>query len=231
MDDNLDGVIAKAGTVYSVRGEQLEAITNVVKLPFDVEVKTNCTFKVADGKERKLEDDQMIRSDGWLVSGQAVIQSVDDLTRRMYPEFVVHGAEGLIQPVYDFVWLRARTVYIVRDGVAEPLKSPMTFSNGLCLAPDASCVYPGGARSRIVDGQLFRLDGTPIPAKDAVTLKNGTVFVQKDATLVSLQRVEIMGMNEGTSVHGDGRIRSRDGTIVQLKEGQTILIEGVATRR
>jgi hypothetical protein len=232
MDDNLDGVIAKAGTVYCMRGEQLEALTNVLKLPFDVEVKTNGAFKVTDGKERKLEDGQMIRSDGWLVSGEAVIQRVDDDSiRRMYSLFVVHGAEGLIQPVVDFVWMRAGTVFVVRDGVAEELRASMTFSNGLYLAPDASCVYPGGGRSRIVDGQLFRLDGTTIPAKDAVTLKNGTVFVQKDATLISLQQVGIIGMNEGTAVHGDGLIRSRDGTTFRLREGQTILIEGVATRR
>jgi hypothetical protein len=82
-----------------------------------------------------------------------------------------------------------------------------------------------------MDGQLFRLDGTAIVPKDTVTLKNGRVVVQRDGSLISLSPVQIMGMNDGTRVRGDGLIQNPDGTTVQLHEGQTILVEGVIVRR
>jgi len=99
------------------------------------------------------------------------------------------------------------------------------------VAPDGYCVYSDGGRSRLVDGQLFRLDGTFVPAKDTVTLKNGHVTVQKSGTLVPLTPIQIMGMNDGTRVHGDGFIQRLDGTTMQLREGQTILVDGVIVRR
>jgi hypothetical protein len=66
-------------------------------------------------------------------------------------------------------------IIVVRDGAATTLTEPMRFPNNLRIAPDGSCNYPDGSPSRLADGQAFRLDGTTIPAKDAVTLKNGWV--------------------------------------------------------
>jgi len=40
-----------------------------------------------------------------------------------------------------------------------------------------------------------------------------------------------MGMADGTRVRGDGLIQEQDGTTTQLREGQTILFEGVIVRR
>ena len=76
------------------------------------------------------------------------------------------------------------------------------------------------------DGQLFRLDGTAVAAKDTVTLKNGRVVVQKDGHMITLQPVQIMGMSDGTRVRGTGIVEKHDGTNIQLSEGQTILIDG-----
>ena len=75
------------------------------------------------------------------------------------------------------------------------------------------------------------MDGTVIPAKDTATLINGRVVVQKDGSLIPLSPVQIMGMSDGTRVRGDGTITKRDGSTSQLREGRTVLIEGVIVGR
>ena len=207
-DSAVDGVTVKDNEVYSIQGGVLEVLTENLKLPFDVEVITNGSFTVADGKERKLEEGQVLRNDGWLLK-----------------------PDGSMQPVFDHVTMQNGHVIVVRDGEATTLTEPMRFPNNLSIAPDGSCTYPDGSSSRLADGQMFRLDGTAIPAKDAVTLKNGQVVVQKDGTLIPLSPVQIMGMNDGTRVYGDGRIQKQDGTMTQLVEGQTILIAGPVIKR
>ena len=207
-DNSVDGVTVKDGKVYCMRGDQLELLTENLEFPFNVKVDTNGTFEVAGGKERQLGEGQVIRRDGWLLN-----------------------PAGSIQPVFDHVAMKEGRVIVVRDGQAGPLTKPMIFPNNLNVAPDGSCVYPDGTSSRLMDGQLFRLDGTVIPGKDTVTLKNGRVVVQKQGTLISLLPIQIMGMADGTRVRGDGLIQKQDGTTTQLREGQTILFEGVIVRR
>jgi hypothetical protein len=202
-DNLVDGVTVKDQTVYCLRGDQLEVLTENLELPFKVRVDTNGTFQVADGKERQLEAGQVLRRDGWLLN-----------------------PDGSIQPVFDHVAMKEGRVIVVRDGQAGPLTEPMIFPNKLNVAPDGTCAYPDGSHSRLMDGQLFRLDGTAILSKDTVTLKNNRVVVQKEGKLITLLPVQIMGMNDGTRVRGDGLIQKHDGTTTQLGEGQTILVEG-----
>jgi hypothetical protein len=206
-DDQVDGVTLKDGKVNCILGDQLEAPTNIVKLPFEVEVSTNGTFTVAKGKERKLLEGQVIRNDGWLLN-----------------------PDGSVQPVFDYVTMKGANVLVVRDGKAVTLTKPMTFPNNMNIAPDGSCVYPDGARTRLMDGQLFRLNGTPILSKDTITLIKGRVVVQKDGSLITLNSVQIMGMNDGTRVYGKGYIEKPDGTTIQLREGRTILVDGALVR-
>lgn len=206
-DGQVDGVTVKDQKVYSMSGDKLEILADNLKFPFNVEVDTNGCFTVGKGKARTLQAGQVIRRDGWLLN-----------------------PDGSVEPVFDHVTMQGGVVKVVRDGLAEPLAKPMNFANGLSLAPDGSCVYPDGAHARLMDGQLFRLDGTPIASKDTITLKNGGVVVQKEGTLIRLSPVQIMGMNDGTRVRGDGSIQKRDGTTIQLREGQTILIEGALVR-
>ncbi|HZI31443.1 MAG TPA: DUF6799 domain-containing protein, partial [Candidatus Binatia bacterium] len=201
----VDGVTVKGGKAYYIRGEELKPITNELTLPFDVEMNTNGIFKIGDdGKERKLQEGQVIRSDGWLTS-----------------------PDGAVQPVYDHIAVKAGRVVVVRDGQGNALAESMTCTNGLNLAPDGWCVYPGGRRARLLDGQLFQLDGSTIPAEDAATLVNGQVVVQKDGGLIHLVPVQMMGMDDGTKVYGNGTIQKHDGTTMKLKEGQTVLMEGI----
>jgi hypothetical protein len=204
----VDGVTVKGGVVYTVQGGRLEILQDNLKLPFDVEVNANGTFKVAKGKERRLTEGQEILREGWLLN-----------------------PDGSIQPVIDHVAMKAGKVMVVRDGQPEALGNPMTFPNNMTVAPDGMCTDSSGRRFRLVDGQLFQLDGAPLPAKDAVTLKNGRVVVQKDGTMIRLTPVQVMGMNDGTRVRGTGVIEKQNGTTIQLAEGQTILIEGLYIKR
>ena len=204
----VDSFTVKNGTIYAMHGDDLDALAKNIKLPFDVEVTTNGTFTVANGKERKLLEGQILRSDGWLLN-----------------------PDGSVQPVFDHVTFKGAKVLVVRNGQAVPLTKPMTFPNNLYVEPDGYCVYPDGARTRLWDGQLFRLDGTPMLSKDTVTLIKGQVVVQKDGSLIKLSPVQLMGMNDGTRVFGKGYIEKPDGTTIQLREGETILLNGALVKR
>jgi hypothetical protein len=204
-ESSADGVTVKNGEPYCLRGEQLEALTENIKLPLDIEVNTNGCFKVGKGKERKLEEGQVLRRDGWLLN-----------------------PDGSVWPAFDYVAMKEGKVIAVRDGEADTLTEAMVFPNKLTISPDGMCAYPDGNRMRLVDGQLFRLDGTAILAKDTVTLKNGRVVVQKSGKLITLLPDQIVGMNDGTRIQGDGTIHRRDGSIIPLQEGKTVTVEGVA---
>jgi len=201
----VDGVTVKGDTVYSMQGGRLDMLTDDLKLPFDIVVSTNGCFKVGDGQERKLQDGQVLRRDGWLVN-----------------------PDGSAWPVFDYVALKDGKVIVVRDGQTETLTKTITLSSHMQIAPDGSCVYPNGSSARLVDGQIFRLDGVSVPSKDTVTLEKGQVVVQKSGKLISLKPTEIMGMNDGTRVQWDGTVIKPDGTTTQLREGQTIFIDGPA---
>jgi len=204
-DSSADAVTITNSNVYVLRGEQSEVLTENLKFPLDVEVTTNGTFTVANGQERKLGEGQVLRRDGWLLD-----------------------ADGSAWPVFDYVAMKEGKVVVVRDGQAETVTESMTLSNKLTISPDGSCVYPNGGRSRLVDGQLYRLDGSLIPAKDTITFKSGQVLVHKSGKLISLKPSQIMGMNDGTKVQWNGTLIKPDGTTMQLGEGQTVFVDGPA---
>lgn len=207
--DNVDGVTVKNQEVYEIQGDKLDPLTQNLKLAFDVEVSTNGTFKVGDdGKERQIQEGQVVRNDGWLLN-----------------------PNGSVEPVFDHVAMKNGRVYVVRDGESSALSKEMTFPNGMTVNPEGYGSNLPDGRIRLQDGQLFHLDGTPIQAKDTISMKNGRVVVQKSGTLIPLSSVQIMGMDNGTRVRGDGTIWKRDGTTFQLKEGQTILVEGAKYSR
>jgi hypothetical protein len=207
-DDLADAAAVKGQSAYSVRGEDWQMLQTVLKFPQEVEVNTNGEFTVAGGKARKLLEGQLLLHDGWIV----------------YPD-------GSIEPVVDHVQMKAGRVIVVRDGVVTTVTAQMTFPNGLSISPDGWADYPSGSHARLADGQLFRMDGSPIPAKDTVTLKGGAVVVQKDGSLIRLVSNQIMGMNDGTKVQGDGFLVRPDGTVIRLYEGETVFVEGRAARQ
>jgi hypothetical protein len=87
-----------------------------------------------------------------------------------------------------------------------------------------------GKTTRILDGQIFKLDGSALPAKDSATLKDGKVVVQKDGSLLPVQPRQSIMMSDGTKVFGDGSVIMKDGKKVTLSEGQTLVLDGVVRR-
>ena len=204
IDTSQDGVTVKNQEAYRVQGGQMSELTENVKFAHDIEVSTNGTFKVADGKERSIDEGQILRSDGWLLN-----------------------SDGSLWPAFDYVAQKAGKVVVVRDGQAKPLDNTMNFPNGMSISADGWCTYPDNRRSRMLDGQMFQLDGTPIQGRDTVTFRNGQVVVQKDGALITLSPPKTMGLNDGSKVESDGSIVQRDGSKTQLKEGQTVIVPGL----
>ena len=203
-NDSADSVTFKNNEVYAIRGDQQEVITNDLKFPHDVEISTNGTFKVGKGKARKFTEGQVLLRDGWLLN-----------------------PGGSFQPVMDHVIMKEGRALIVRDGRAEDLKQTLIFPNNASITPDGYYTYPTtGRRARLNDGEWFQLDGTPIPTKDAATLINGQVVMQRDGSRIPLQPAQRMGMNDGTWVSWDGTVQPPTGPTYKLREGQTVLIVG-----
>ncbi len=73
---------------------------------------------------------------------------------------------------------------------------------------------------------MFRMDGTGIMGKDTATLKNGSVIVQRGGKLIALKPGQIMGMNEGSKVYGNGQVQPQNGPATKMDEGQTLLFNG-----
>ena len=207
-NDPVDSVTFKNNQTYSVRGGQQEVIADNLQFPHDVEVTTNDTFKVGKGPERKFEEGQVLLRDGWLLS-----------------------PDGSFQPVMDHVMMKEGQVLVVHDGQAEKFTRTMSFPTKASIDPDGFYNYPDGRRTRLNDGEWFKLDGTPIPTKDAATLINGQVVMQKDGSRIILKLAQRMSMNDGTWVSGDGTIQPLNGPAYKLREGQTVLIVGPTIKR
>src|SRR3974390_2790426 len=77
-DDSAEGATVKDNKTYSVRGDRLEALTQNLTFPFEVEVGTNGDFQVAGGKKRSIQEGQIIRRDGWMLNPDGSVEPVFD---------------------------------------------------------------------------------------------------------------------------------------------------------
>jgi hypothetical protein len=188
------------GTQFRQGGGEYEPLTNSMTLARDIEVFTNCMFRVNEGKDRPLPEGQTLRADGFMLS-----------------------ADGSIVPVRDHIEMTKGMVMVYKDGKGSALTSTLTLPDGTGISSDGSYVRSSGRRSRLADGQLLTLEGAPIQGFDTISMHGGRVVVYKSGSLIPLQSaVVIMGMADGTRVRGDGVITSPTGTTSQLKEGQII---------
>lgn len=200
-------VTMKDGQMYALTGGSMALMKAEVELPQALRVMTNGTYTVKGGKVRSFKEGQSLGADGMLTS-----------------------PDGSIVPVFDHVVMRAGQPRIMRDGNLSALSSAVTLADGTRITPDGF-VEKQGRRLRLLDGQIFRLDGTKVPAKDTITLRNGKVTVQKDGSLLHVAPGRSLMMNDGTKVFGDGTVVLKDGTRKQLAEGEILTVEGVVTRR
>lgn len=201
-------VTRKSDGLFIVKAGKAEPMTEEVNFPKDIKVTTNGTFTVQNGKERELTTGQRLLSDGMLIS-----------------------PDGSIEPVQDHVAMKRGKMLLVKDGESRPVEQPITLPDGTRVLPDGRILTRTGGVRRIIDGQLFTLGGQEIAAKDTITLKDGKVIIQKDGSLMEVERGRSMMMNDGTKVLGDGTVVKRDGTKSKLTEGQIITVEGVVKRR
>jgi hypothetical protein len=199
-----EAVSCRTNRTVLERDGQLELLKEELSFSHDIKVLTNCTFRVNNGKIRPLQEGQSLRADGNLLQ-----------------------ADGSIQPVFDHIAMTAGAVRLFKDGEAQALDAAFTLPDGSTINPDGSYTRPSGRRSRLVDGQIIGLDGAALPSQDTITLRDGRVVVSRSGTLLTLKPNEIMGMDDGRKVKGDGVILERDGSSTKLEEGQTVVIEGV----
>jgi hypothetical protein len=177
-------------------------------MPGGIEVFTNGTFRVKEGKTRLLKEGEILRADGYLLQ-----------------------PDGSVMPVFDHIAVSKGRVMVFKDGEGEALSAPLTLPDGSVINPDGSYWRPSGSygrRGRLGEGRLLTLEGTALGGLDTVSLRNGKVVVYQSGAWISLQAPnQVMGTHDGTRVRGDGFVTFRDRTTIQLAEGQTITAPGI----
>jgi hypothetical protein len=204
----IEGVTKSKDQLLILQGGTNAPLTTDTGLPFGVMVMTNGTFTVEKGKPRELLEGQVLRADGNL----------------LYPD-------GTLTPVFNHLAMKLGKVVVVIDGQATALTGATNLADGSTLYPDGRQISANGHPSQLVDGQLIKPDGSWLPVKDTISLKNGKVIVYRDGAVYPLQSFQVMGMSDGTLVKGDGTITQLDGKKIKLTENQTILVDGVAVKR
>jgi hypothetical protein len=197
----------KGDHVYVLPGGQILEAPDEAKLPFDVVVQTNGTFTVKDGKKRQLQEGESLGADGMLTK-----------------------PDGTIVPVMDYVTLSRGHVVVVKDGETSELTSVLKLGDGTAISADGQITPRVGLPRRLLDGELFRLEGGALPTRDSITMQNGRVSVQKDGSKIDVEPGRSITMNDGTKVFGDGTLVKFNGEKMKLAEGQILTLEGVFTR-
>lgn len=203
-----ESVLRKDDQVMLLRGGKSTLLEEEVTVAGDVKMMTNGFFTVKGGKERELKEGQSLSEDGTLTS-----------------------ADGSVMPVWDHVAMKNGRITVVRDGEGAPLEQAMTLPDGSTLLPDGLITRGLGGQDRLLDGQLLRLDGTPLAAKDTITKRDNKVVVQKDGSVLTLAPGRNIMMNDGTKVMGDGTVIMSDGRTISLAEGQILTVEGVVRKK
>jgi hypothetical protein len=199
-----DGVICLTNRSLLQRGGEMTLLKAEMTMPGGIEVLTNGTFRVNQGKPRLLKEGQILREDGFLLN-----------------------PDGSTMPVCDHLALSGARVMVFKDGDGEALAAPLTLPDGSIINPDGTYARAGRS-SRLVDGQLVTLEGASLAGLDTISFRNGKVVVYKTGAVIPLQsRDVIMGMYDGTRVKGDGFITFHNGTTTQMTEGQIITAPGV----
>jgi len=199
----------KNGAVLvSLQSGDTQTATNEITLPESIKVMTNGTFTVRGGKQRKLRDGQILGADGNLTS-----------------------PDGTVEPVVDHVVLKGGRLWLVKDGERQPATSEVRLGDGTRIRPDGTITGTDGRIRRMLDGQICKFSGAPIPTTDTITVKDGKVILQKDGGRVTLKPGQTIMMSDGTKVSADGTILKADGTRAKVGEGEILKLPGVLPRK
>jgi hypothetical protein len=203
-NSSTEAVTCRTNRTLLRRGGEWTTLASRMTMAGGITVFTNGTFRVNEGKTRRLEAGQILRADGILLN-----------------------PDGSVMPVFDHIGMSNGRVTVFKDGEGEGLTAALALPDGSTINPDGSYIR-GTRRSRLVDGQLLTLEGAAMAGLDTITLINGKVVVYKSGALIRLESpTQIMGLRDGSRVRADGLVTARDGTTFQLTEGQTITVEGL----
>ena len=200
----VDLVVMKDGKpTLQVDGE-FKPLEKDLALTPAITVLTNGTFTVHEGSPRELKEGQTLRKDGMLLNPNGTIATVED-----------HA-----------ILLKGK-VWIYQNGSGAPLQTEFAMPDGTRISATGQIRTASGEFRRMVEGQMFKLTGEALPTKDSVTMRNGTVFVQKEGTQFAIKPRQSIMMNDGTKVYGSGKLENRDGATQTVAEGQVILLPGI----
>lgn len=199
-----ESVLFKGSRVAARAGGKEFQPTNTVVLASEVRVGTNGSFTVATGKKRQLSEGQGIDATGMLAS-----------------------PDGTLVPVIDHLVMLKGMLNLVKDGESQKLSREYKLADGSVIGPDGTVRGADGRLRRLLDGQIFKLDGSAIGTADTVTRIKGEIVLQKDGGRVTLRPAQTIMMSDGTKVSGNGTVTKPDGTRVTIKEGEILRIEGV----
>jgi hypothetical protein len=204
----VERAFVKDGAVQVVQAGVTSPLTNELTLPNDIKVTTNTTFRVGKGKERPLLEGQVLDAEGMLTS-----------------------PDGSVVPVLDHVAMRKGQVTVARDGEVAPLPGRLVLGNGVAVTPDGRFTLPDGNQTKLLDGEMFRLNGQPIPARDTVLWRGGTMRLQKDGSPLTVPATSSLMMSDGTKVFGNGTVVMKDGSTRKLAEGEILALPGVQRKQ
>src|SRR5258708_1825969 len=137
--NSVDRVALKNGAVLAMRDGVYLPLTNEVAMPHAIKVMTNGTFRVHDGKERRLTEGQVLAADGILTS-----------------------PDGALMPVFDHIALRKGEPVLAKDGELLPLDKDMDLADGQRVSADGYLVGKSGVRRKLLDGEVFALTGQTV---------------------------------------------------------------------
>lgn len=204
---SIEQATLKEGKVVVVQNGNTVPLKGTGILPNDIKVNTNGTFTVKAGKARPLKEGQVLDREGMLTS-----------------------PDGTIVPVIDHVAMKAGKLMVFEGGEGRALDRDVVFPDGSRILTDGTLRSPNGGMKRLIDGELIKLDGQEMAARDSITLQEGKVVVQKDGGVVTLSPNQTIMMNDGSKVYADGTVERSDGSKVALTEGQIVTVEGVVKK-
>jgi len=201
-------VTVTEGSPVVMEDGQRHPLKQNLDLTSAIQVRTNGTFTVNQGKPRKLLEGQILDQEGMLTN-----------------------PNGTTKTVWDHLTKERGQMVLFRDGKGSALQQAITLPTGVEVRPNGVIALPDGQINRFLEGQIMKLDGTVLAATDTVMLKNGTVYVQKDGSQFPLRRRQSLMMNDGTKVFGTGKVAQKNGETIQLAEGQILKIKGITFGR
>jgi hypothetical protein len=204
---SVDRVAFHEGKLLAATGGKLVEPDVEIVFPGEIKIATNATFTVQGGKARRFKEGQSLDRAGLL-----------------------QNADGSLEPVVDHLTLRKGRAELVKDGERSPLTQDYVFPDGSKVSPDGTIRGRDGRLSRLLDGQIRKLDGDALAATDTVSLLKGKVVLFKDGSRMELRPGQTITMSDGTKVFSDGALLKFDGSRLKLAEGQTLRLDGARSK-